>query len=430
MLSKQENELLERVDKGQPMGELFRRFWLPALLKEELLLPDSPPVRVRLLGEDLVAFRDSDGRVGIVDAFCPHRNAPLFFGRNEESGIRCVYHGWKFDVEGRCLDMPNCEEGPQFKDRVHLQAYPTLEGAGMVWVYMGPADKVPPPPGFDWFGLPDDHVFVTKYFVQCNYLQTLENEFDSTHSAFLHRTLNPAYSQSARVIATTNPAINMANRNILAPLNLYDTDYGAASGRVRDDNGTLALSSHFMMPCFSTAGAVSAAGTHPINAKIPVDDLNTVFFRLKWSAQPIQPDVIANWKTANHEFPEQIPGSYTTKANRTNDYLIDRNLQRFFNYTGMNPYPVQDFAVVENQRGPLADRSREVLTSSDRYIIHVRRRLAESAKALMQGQEPLEPWRPEAYAGIRNFMTVSEEMQSRLRPVYQGIAVEASTTTD
>jgi len=425
MLSKQENEFLERVGPGQAMGDLFRRFWLPALLKEETPLPDSPPVRVRLLGEDLVAFRDSEGRAGIVDAYCPHRNAPLFFGGNEESGIRCVYHGWKFDIEGQCLDMPNCEEGPEFRHKVRLPAYPTVEGAGMVWVYMGPPQRVPPPPGFDWFGLPDDHAFVTKYFVQCNYLQTLENEFDSNHSAFLHRTLNPAYSQSSRVIAATNGAINVANRNILAPLDIYDTDYGAALGRVRDDDGTLSLSSHFMMPCFSTAGAVSAPNTFPINVKVPMDDLNTVFFRLKWSPEPLKPEVIANWQTANHEFPTQIPGTYVTKANKSNDYLIDRNTQRFFNYTGINPYPVQDFAVVEDQRGPLADRSREVLTSSDRYLIFIRKRLSDAAKALAAGTEPAEPWRPEACAGIRNFMPVTPEMQHRLRPVHKGIAVEA-----
>jgi phthalate 4,5-dioxygenase len=424
MLPKEENELLQRVGPGTAMGEVFRRFWLPALLAEELPGPDCTPVRVRLLGEDLIAFRDSDGRVGVVDAYCPHRNAPLFFGRNEESGLRCVYHGWKFDVEGNCVDMPNCEEGDTFKEKVRLAAYPALEGAGMVWVYIGPKDKLPPPPGFDWFGLPSTHTYVAKYFVQCNYLQTLENEFDPTHSAFLHRTLNPASSQSARIIG--NGAASQVNRVVSSDFDVYDTDYGAAMGRTRDDGNTL-LSLHFMMPSFSTAGAVSAPGTHPVNIKIPVDDMNTLFFRLKWSPEPVAPEVLYSWKHGHHEFPEQIPGTFMTRANKANDYLIDRNTQRFFNFTGMNPYPVQDFAVVENQRGPLADRSREVLCSSDRYIIHVRRRLTAAARALMRGEEPREPWRPEAYRGVRNFKQVTPEEQANLRPVHIAPRAEVST---
>jgi phthalate 4,5-dioxygenase oxygenase subunit len=430
VLSKQENELLTRVGQGTPMGELFRRFWLPALLIEEVPGPDCTPVRVRLLGEDLVAFRDSEGRVGLVDAYCAHRNAPLFFGRNEESGLRCVYHGWKFDVDGNCLDMPNCEEGDEFKKRVHLASYPTLEGAGMVWAYMGPRDRVPPPPGVDWFDQPASNTYITKYFIECNYLQTLENEFDPTHSAFLHRTLNPASSQSMQVIAnaTGNGAVTQRDRIVNTRFDIYDTEYGSAIGRRRDD-GTMFLSTHFMMPAFSTAGAVSAPGTHPVNIKIPVDDEHTVFFRLKWSYEPLKQEVINTWNTANHEFPTRIPGTYITKANKSNDYLVDRSMQRFWNFTGMNPYPVQDFAMVEDQRGPLANRNRETLTSSDRYIIHVRRKLAEAAKALAQGQEPAEPWRPEAYRGIRNLMPVPEEKLSELRLV--GAArVATATTTD
>jgi len=427
MLSKEENELLVRVGPGTPMGGLFRRFWLPALLSEELPVPDCAPVRVRLLGEDLVAFRDSHGRVGLFDAFCPHRNAPLFFGRNEEAGLRCVYHGWKFDADGQCVDMPNCEEGEDFKRRVRIVSYPTLEGGGMVWAYMGPADRVPPPPGFDWFALPSDHVYVTKYFLDCNYLQTLENEFDPTHSAFLHRTLNPASSQSLQVIARSG--VDLGRRAPNTRFDIYETDYGAALGRRRSDDGGLTLSTHFMMPCFSTAGAVSAPGTHPVNIKVPVDDDHSVFFRLKWSPEPLKPEVVHTWETANHEFPTRIPGAYVARANKSNDYLIDRSLQKFFNYTGMNPYPVQDFAVVENQRGPIANRSREVLTSSDRYIIFVRRKLANAAKAIAQGREPEEPWRPEAYRGIRNFLPVTPEDEARLRPAGAAKAAVAPSAT-
>ena len=147
MLSVDDNEMLTRVGSGTPMGELFRRFWLPALTTTEIPDRNGPPVRVRLLGEDLLAFRDSDGRVGIIGAHCPHRRAPLFFGRNEESGIRCAYHGWKFDVEGTCVDMPNEPPERQFKQRITQLAYPTREQGGVIWVFMGPAAVMPAPSG-------------------------------------------------------------------------------------------------------------------------------------------------------------------------------------------------------------------------------------------------------------------------------------------
>jgi phenylpropionate dioxygenase-like ring-hydroxylating dioxygenase large terminal subunit len=404
MLSKQVNELLERVGPGEAMGEVFRRFWLPAVLAEEVPAPDSPPVRVRLLGEDLVAFRDSNGKVGIFDAYCAHRNAPLFFGRNEEAGLRCIYHGWKFDVTGQCVDMPNCLEGESFKDKVNVKAYPTFEGGNMVWVYMGPADRVPPKPGFEWLDLPPDHVYVTKYYVQCNYLQTLENEFDIGHSSFLHSTLHPSSSQSFQIMGR-NPPIRPGR---IANTEVYDTPYGSAAGR-RTEDGRLALSAHFMLPSFSSAGAVSAPNTNPLNLKIPVDDANTVFFRMKWSPEPLKPEVLSTYLYGKHEFPERIPGTYLTKANKSNDYLQDRALQRNFNYSGMNPYPVQDFAMVEDQRGPIADRSRETLVSSDTYIIHMRRKLLEACKRVIRGEDLEQPWHPEAFHGIRNFHILSEE---------------------
>ncbi|HEX5368750.1 MAG TPA: Rieske 2Fe-2S domain-containing protein, partial [Dehalococcoidia bacterium] len=335
MLSVDDNQTLIQIGPGQPMGETFRRFWIPALLSEEVASVDGAPVRLRLLGEDLVAFRDTNGNVGIFDAYCPHRNAPLFFGRNEEEGLRCIYHGWKFDVTGACVDMPNCLEGDSFKERVRVRAYPTFEGGNMIWVYMGPAERVPPRPGFEWLDLPSDHVYVTKYFVSCNYLQTLENEFDIGHSAFLHRTLNPAASQSYQIIGRGQPAFSLSR---IANTEVYDTPYGSASGR-RAEDGRLALSSHFIMPSFSTAGAVSAPNTNPLNLKVPVDDENTVFFRMKWSPEPLKAEVLNTYLHGKHEFPERIPGTYVTKANKSNDYLQDRALQRNFNFSGMNPYP-------------------------------------------------------------------------------------------
>ena len=190
MLSKEDNELITNTNKGTPMGELFRRFWLPVALSQELAGPDCPPVRVRVLGEDLIAFRDSKGKVGLVDAFCPHRGAPMFFSRNEEEGLRCVYHGWKFDITGACVDLPNSPEGDTYKNKVEIISYPCEDKGDLIWAYMGPKEKQPPFPEFEWTKLPRSHRYVTKFVEQCNYLQAMEGDYDPSHARFLHSTLD------------------------------------------------------------------------------------------------------------------------------------------------------------------------------------------------------------------------------------------------
>src|SRR5712692_2506385 len=169
MLTREENELVTRVGPGTPMGQALRCYWLPALLAEEISAPDCPPVRVRLLGEDLVAFRDTEGPGGLLGAHCPHRGASLFFGRNEECGLRCVYHGWKYDVAGRCVDMPSEPEESTFKDRVQITAYPCAERGGVIWTYMGPPDRQPALPELEWALLPERQRYVSKRLQECNW---------------------------------------------------------------------------------------------------------------------------------------------------------------------------------------------------------------------------------------------------------------------
>src|SRR5437870_5284260 len=187
MLSREENDLLTRTGSGTPMGEMIRRYWIPALLSEEIPSPDCPPVRVRLMEENLVAFRDSQGRVGLLDEFCSHRGASLFYGRNEECGLRCIYHGWKYDVQGNVLETPAEPGDSQLRHKVHHNAYPCHEAAGVVFAYLGPKDKVPLFPNYPWLIVPRDHVIVTKFFLECSYFQALEGDCDTSHTAFLHR---------------------------------------------------------------------------------------------------------------------------------------------------------------------------------------------------------------------------------------------------
>ena len=188
MLSAADNETITRTGPGTQVGELFRRFWLPALLPSELPDADSDPLRMRLLGEDLVAFRDSAGRIGLVDEYCPHRRASLWFGRNEEGGLRCVYHGWKFAVDGSCLEQMN--EPEPFCHKIHLTAYPTAELGGIVWTYLGPPERTPPLPKFAWTQAPESHRQVSKVIQECNWLQALEGGLDTSHAPIMHRLLS------------------------------------------------------------------------------------------------------------------------------------------------------------------------------------------------------------------------------------------------
>jgi len=228
MLSRIDNQDLTRIGPGTLMGNLFRRFWLPAMLDFELPEPDCPPVRLRLLGEDLVAFRDSQGAVGVLAENCPHRGASLFFGRNEESGLRCVYHGWKFDTAGACVDMPNEPAESNFKHKVHATAYPAREFGGLIWVYMGPPDLRPELPQLEWARVPADQRFVYKTYIRASYMQGLEGGLDSAHASFLHRWFDPQSMPNrrgfdfSRVFQSTAPV-----------LTVQETDYGLVYGARR-----------------------------------------------------------------------------------------------------------------------------------------------------------------------------------------------------
>ena len=187
MLTPAENELLTRIGPGTPMGSMFRRYWLPALLSEELPDPDGTPVRFRLMGEDLVAFRDSGGGVGVLEEHCPHRQASLALGRNEEGGLRCIYHGWKFDRSGVCLDIPTEPPELRFKEKMRARAYPARESGGLVWTYMGPPELDPPFREFQWLSQPAGFFKEFKTLEECNYAQAIEGGLDEAHTPILHR---------------------------------------------------------------------------------------------------------------------------------------------------------------------------------------------------------------------------------------------------
>ena len=386
-MTPEQNERLVRIGRGQPAGEMLRRYWLPALLSAELPECDGAPIRVRLMAEDLIAFRDSNNRVGLVDQHCPHRRAPLFFGRNEDCGIRCSYHGWKFDVDGKCLETPAEPADSQLKDGVRLLAYPTVERGGVVWAYLGARDAMPAPPDYEWLRVPATHRFVTKSFEHCNYLQALEGGMDTSHSSYLHN--NSIGNMKA-----------LRNRDTAPRTDIEVTDYGYTYISHRDlgDEGNYVRVYHFVMPNQQMRGTVTGwFGGNRERAKldghiwVPIDDENTLVYN--WchgydaSIALSDEDHERFEASAGRGKDDFIPGTFVLKRNPANDYLVDRRLQKTQSFTGITGINTQDYAMQEGM-GCIADRSRETLGVSDRAIVVMRRLLNEAIDAAESGNAP------------------------------------------
>jgi phthalate 4,5-dioxygenase len=400
MLSPNDNERLVHVGRGTPAGELFRRYWQPACLSSELPEPDGPPIRVRLLGEDLIAFRDTNNRVALVDAYCPHRRAPLFFGRNEECGIRCVYHGWKFDVDGNCVDLPSEPETSPMKTTITLPSYPVTEKAGIVWAYLGPREKMPAPPDYEWTRAPGTHCHISKTYEACNYLQALEGGLDTAHSSFLHNLKLGDTSQ-------------LRLRDRAPRLEVERTDYGYyyVSTRQAGADGTYVRLYHYVMPFQQMRGGVQGfSGRNEVpqldgHLWVPIDDVQTNVYNWQYSADPEV--AISDEQFEAHERhggrgkEDLIPGSFMLKRNLSNDFLIDREVQRTRSYTGIDGVNTQDFAIQQGM-GPIVDRSKEYLGSTDRAIVTLRRMLLEATAAVERGETP-PGTEPETHRNIRPY---------------------------
>jgi nitrite reductase/ring-hydroxylating ferredoxin subunit len=399
VLKATENERISGVGPGTPMGELQRRYWIPCALSSDLPENDGAPVRVRLLGEDLVAFRDTAGTIGLVDAFCPHRRAPMFFGRNEECGLRCVYHGWKFDANGACVDMPSEPPDSLFKTKVSIASYPTWEGGGLVWTYMGPAEHQPPVPDYELTRAPATHRQVSKTFEDCNWLQALEGGLDTSHSSFAHN--NDIHDKGLLRSQDTAPRIEV-----------YKTPYGYTYAGIRAlKDRDYVRAYHYVMPAQQMRGRVmSRKGgridpTPTINGHIwvPIDDATCWVYNWMYSYTPeipITEEYAIELETQFGRGPDDvIPGTFKLKANRSNDYFIDRDVQRTKTFTGITGVNTQDMALQEGM-GPVVDRSREHLGTSDRAIIAMRQLLLEAMDDREAGK-PIRGTDPATYSRVR-----------------------------
>jgi phthalate 4,5-dioxygenase len=396
MLSRDENERVTRVGRNTPMGNAMRRYWIPALLAWELPEPDCPPVRVKLLGEELVAFRDSRGRLGLLDEHCPHRLVSLFFGRNEECGLRCVYHGWKFDVDGRCVDMMNEPEEVGFAHKIRTTAYPTTEAGGVIWAYMGPPEHLPALPHFAWTQAPASHRHVSKVVQECNWLQGVEGGIDTSHVPILHRVLR---TDSARPgFKPGDPFV----RGKAPTLELDVTDYGYRYAGLRPlDGGELHVRAyHFILPFHQIRPARTGSSANFSGAAghiwVPMDDETTMVYNWEHSVtEPLAAEDRLERRLGNGPL-DVDQTTFRSRRNRENNYLIDRRVQRTETFTGIDGVNIQDRAVQESM-GSVVDRSREHLGPADRAVIQARRLLLHAIRTVEDGGIPAGV-RPSYYA--------------------------------
>jgi phthalate 4,5-dioxygenase oxygenase subunit len=382
----EQNDFLTRTGPGTPMGELFRRYWLPALLAEELPEPDCTPVRVRMLGEKLIAFRDSQNRLGLMDEFCAHRGVSLWFGRNEESGLRCPYHGWKYDYTGQCVEIPSEPDNPRLCQRMKLKSYPLVERGGVLWTYMGPAENRPPLPEHEWAMVPAPNRFVSKRHQECNWLQAMEGGIDSSHVSFLHRftmKVDPMFKG-----ATQSHKYNLQD---LAPhFEVVESPGGLYIGARRnaESNKYYWRITQYVMPSFTL---IPPRGDHPIGGHcwVPMDDENCWAWSTNHHAtRALTTEEREAMQAGLGIHTPLIPGTFRPKANKDNDYLIDRRAQREGRtFSGVEGFAMQDASVQESM-GPIQDRTRENLVPTDQGIIMARRRLVAAANGVKNGEQP------------------------------------------
>jgi phthalate 4,5-dioxygenase oxygenase subunit len=391
MLTHEENTILCRVEGDAPMGRLMRQHWLPVCLSEEVDEPEGKPVRVQILGERLVAYRDSEGRVGLVGEVCPHRKASLVYGRNEEGGLRCLYHGWKVDADGTVLEMPSEPPEACAAAKFRHPAYPTEEAGGFVWAWMGDRAAMPefePPP---FAPAPETRVSIGTARVACNWAQVVEGQIDSAHSSSLHSSdMVPARVGRAGANAKTwtRPSTDKAPR-----LQVQLTSYGFRYAAIRRPIQNAATHEYIRVTTFVaplTSLIPPNASYNVAQVTVPVSDTECMFHFIAWGNGPDVPST-AEWR----KFLALTPGIDVDPAAgwrrlrvRENDYLQDRNLMKAGNFTGIKGIPAQDMAMWESM-GPIADRTSERLGASDVAIVQWRRLMIEAARAHAAGAPAL-----------------------------------------
>src|SRR6201996_1308990 len=398
MLKQEINDLLTQTGPGTPMGDMFRQYWIPALLAEELPENDCPPVRVKLLSERLIAFRDSDGRYGLVDEVCAHRGGALWFGRNEESGRRCSYHGWKYDVNGQCVEIPSepDERHSSLCAKIKLKSYPLVKIGDVLWTYMGDPAKRPDLPQWEFARVPAGQSFTSKRWQECNWLQALEGGIDSSHVSWLH---SDGLRNDPLFKGAQGNKYNLADRKPF--FEVVESDGGLFIGvrRNAEEGHYYWRITPWVMPSFTM---IPPRGYHPVR---PL------------SAAEVQ--AMRDGKGVHNEF---VPGTYRPLQNKDNDYLMDRAAQkRGETYSGVKGISMQDAALQESM-GPIVDRAKEKLVSTDSGIIMARRKLWRAVEALRdEGVTP--PGVDTAHQAVRSAAIVLPKDQSFIDGASEALTV-------
>ena len=384
MLTREENDLMCRVEGDAPMGHIMRRHWMPACLIEEVPEPDGDPVKVRLLGEDLVIFRDTNGKIGILDEYCPHRRASLVYGRNEDCGLRCLYHGWKIDVEGNVVEMSSEPAESAFVEKVKHKTYPSHEAAGFVWIYMGPGETMPE------FEMPffapsaDTRVSISKIMIDCNWAQILEGAIDSAHSSSLH---------SSDMLPARVAGAEANDKNWLRPstdksprLQVQRTSFGFRYAAIRRPIMNANTHDYIRTTLFIAPYSVLIPPNNNYNIAIlhsPSDDTHTAFYFIAWGDAASTPETESWRKFLGAQVGIDLDRRFRKTRTRDNDYLQDRQAMKLGNFTGIKGIPNQDIAMWETM-GPIADRSLDRLGASDLAIVEFRRQMLEAARTFQQ----------------------------------------------
>ena len=388
MLSQEDNELLTRTGPGTPAGNLLRRYWQPVALPEELG-EDGSPLPLRVMGEDLALFRDEFGHLGLLGLRCPHRGTDLSYGRIEDGGLRCVYHGWLFDIHGNCLDQPGEPEWSRFADKVRHRSYPCIERGGLIFAYMGPGEP-PELPDYECIGLPEENVLVTKFYHECNYLHGHEGNIDPQHLATLHYVLPETVADAG--VRWDAKGIDVAPR-----IEVEETDYGIRIYSGRDLDGThdyvritnyvypAAVAFPALRPPDITGAPIGTAvgvGFYGVNWQVPIDD--THHWKYMFLVSPNAP--LAKDRIGPVILADMGPG-YAHVRDRSNRYLQDRAEMKRTTYLGMGAsFALQDKFAVEAQ-GDIQDRTVEHLGYADKPVALSRRLLLRAIREVEEGGE-------------------------------------------
>ena len=374
--------LLVRTGPGTAMGSLMRRYWVPVLLASEIATPDCPPVRVKILGEKLLAFRDTQGRAGLIDEFCAHRGASLFLGRNEECGIRCSYHGWKYDITGQCVDLPQV---PNLAPKMKIKAYPCVERGGVVWAYMGPPEKKPAPPEVEWCLVPESHRYVTKRLQETSYLQAMEGGIDTSHVSWVHR-----YEVDKDPMHKHSKALDYIKADSNVVFDIEEVPHGLTlyGRRLGDADSHYWRITQWIFPWFTL---IPPFGPHALGGHVwvPIDDENCWAWSINWLAdRPLPAEELEAMKEGRGIHVKYVPGTFTPLAHKGNDWMIDREAQKNReSFSGVDGFSIQDASLQESM-GPIQNHANEHLIPTDKAIVMARRKLERAARDLAQGIEP------------------------------------------